>query len=301
MSGDKDPTLEVHLTILKECFDMLILQDSLDKDSLSSLLHHLDACDRYTRLNSLISKNELLDEIPTKHIPFLMVSCLQALCLERQSKTPEALALFEQFLEQVQRMYQDDSVQCALNSSSNDPTQRRSTKITRFKETRELMKLIKEVKPQAIDQEKERVLYVTMLKLCTLQMIDRMDMLKAEVTLVNMRDNKEQKESKHTTAYPIPSLRHVQEPFMLVKDRTQVKVFGPGHSLPTMTIDEYLDLELKQGTLIAQAQKKDNVKEMDEDEDDIMSYDTVKVYKQRTWDTFKEEHPRGSGNRHNRS
>jgi immunoglobulin-binding protein 1 len=32
--------------------------------------------------------------------------------------------------------------------------------------------------------------------------------------------------------------------------RLQAKVFGPGHNLPTMSIDEYLEIERRRGTIV---------------------------------------------------
>ncbi|KYK59457.1 TOR signaling pathway regulator [Drechmeria coniospora] len=84
------------------------------------------------------------------------------------------------------------------------------------------------------------------------------------------------------------------QPFTLVgsrADRTKA-VFRPGHNLPTMSIDEYLDEERRQGNFLeggTEAAKPPL------DEDDMDAVDRA-TYKARSWDDFTDDNPRGSGN-----
>lgn len=85
-------------------------------------------------------------------------------------------------------------------------------------------------------------------------------------------------------------------PFTLLdtRQRMQQGVFGPDHSLPTMTIDEYLEEERKRGGMIdgggPQSQQRPQV-----DEDDMDKADEATM-KAREWDEFAEANPKGSGN-----
>lgn len=90
------------------------------------------------------------------------------------------------------------------------------------------------------------------------------------------------------------------QPFTIVNSRQQLRadVFRPGHNLPTMTIDEYLDEEKRRGGMIkggGEASGKST--EVDEDNMAIADEETMKA---REWDEFKEANPRGSGNTINR-
>lgn len=69
-------------------------------------------------------------------------------------------------------------------------------------------------------------------------------------------------------------------------------VFRPGHNLPTMSIDEYLDEERRRGNIIEGGgeQPKPAL-----DEDDMDAVDR-EMYKAREWDEFKDHNPKGSGN-----
>jgi hypothetical protein len=80
------------------------------------------------------------------------------------------------------------------------------------------------------------------------------------------------------------------------RDRIKAKVFGPSHSLPTMTIDEYLELERKRGGIL---DTKPPTKEPEEIT--TSAYDSKEVYRLREFDAFKDDNPRGSGNRMGKS
>lgn len=88
------------------------------------------------------------------------------------------------------------------------------------------------------------------------------------------------------------------QPFTLLDRRSQLQqgVFRPGHNLPTMTIDEYLEEEKRRGGII-EGGGEPAPQEVDEDDMDKADEETMKA---RDWDEFKEANPRGSGNTLNR-
>lgn len=75
-------------------------------------------------------------------------------------------------------------------------------------------------------------------------------------------------------------------------------VFRPDHSLPTMSIDEYLEEERRRGGIIEGGGEASGVREVvDEDDLDRADEETMKA---RAWDEFVESNPKGSGNTINR-
>ena len=75
-------------------------------------------------------------------------------------------------------------------------------------------------------------------------------------------------------------------------------VFRPDHTLPTMTIDEYLEEEKRRGGIIEGGGEASG-RRTSLDLDDEGAVDR-EMYKARRWDEFKEENPKGSGNTMNR-
>ena len=90
------------------------------------------------------------------------------------------------------------------------------------------------------------------------------------------------------------------KPFVLLDNRQKVRseVFRPDHSLPTMTIDEYLAEERRRGGIIDGGGEQSGVQEV-VDEDDMEKADLATM-KAREWDEFTEANPKGSGNTLNR-
>ncbi|KAK3307080.1 TAP42-like protein [Chaetomium strumarium] len=90
------------------------------------------------------------------------------------------------------------------------------------------------------------------------------------------------------------------QPFTLVNTRQELAkgVFRPGHNLPTMTIDEYLEEERRRGGII-EGGGEASWHRPEPDEDDIEKAD-AETMKAREWDEFVEANPRGSGNTLNR-
>ena len=86
------------------------------------------------------------------------------------------------------------------------------------------------------------------------------------------------------------------------REALQKQVFRPGHNLPTMTIEEYLDLEIARGNVLSGGtyvyrnliHREPQTTQIDEDSEEA-------TYKARQWDAFKDDNPAGWGNRYNKS
>jgi immunoglobulin-binding protein 1 len=81
-------------------------------------------------------------------------------------------------------------------------------------------------------------------------------------------------------------------PFTLLDSRQTIKegVFRPGHNLPTMTIDEYLEEERARGGIIEGGGEASGIPpEPDEDNYEKADQETMKA---REWDEFVESNPK---------
>ncbi|RCH91201.1 hypothetical protein CU098_008715 [Rhizopus stolonifer] len=89
------------------------------------------------------------------------------------------------------------------------------------------------------------------------------------------------------------------QPFVITSQREQIKskVFGYGHNLPTMTIDEYLEQEMARGNIIQGGGEPPEKQPIDDNDYEAQDAETMK---KREWDEFVEANPRGAGNRGNK-
>lgn len=90
------------------------------------------------------------------------------------------------------------------------------------------------------------------------------------------------------------------KPFTILNSRQELRngVFRPDHSLPTMTIDEYLAEEKRRGGMVDGGGEQSG-RPADPDEDNLDKAD-IETMKAREWDDFTEANPKGSGNTINR-
>ncbi|KAG0319649.1 hypothetical protein BGZ99_004980 [Dissophora globulifera] len=85
-------------------------------------------------------------------------------------------------------------------------------------------------------------------------------------------------------------------PFVITNKRTEMMngVFRPGHSLPTMSIEQYIDQEIERGNFLSGGTEEPKKKEVDDNDELGLEAETIKA---RNWDDFKDDNPRGMGNR----
>ncbi|KAI9594217.1 TAP42-like protein [Syncephalis fuscata] len=201
---------------------------------------------------------------------------------------------------------------------------KREEKIERYKREKvmkekidasELQRQLEQAKEDvdADTDELDRSLILTLIQLFIQKSSEHLQSIQQEREMLKMMLSREQ-ESQHKksdsqldTRTP-SSLTNAQgpllsstgqplRPFVITSQREQILqgVFRPGWRLPTMSIDEYLEQERERGNIIegggAESGKKKLIDEDNEEEVD------AKTYKDREWDDFKDDNPRGWGNR----
>ncbi|VEU21009.1 DEKNAAC101971 [Brettanomyces naardenensis] len=90
----------------------------------------------------------------------------------------------------------------------------------------------------------------------------------------------------------------VLRPFTIVpsknREETRREVQGTGQKLPTMTVEEFVDHELKNGGMVAPSNTNEH--EDNADREDDYRYQDQETYRKREFDEFKDSHRKGSGN-----
>ena len=231
----------------------------------------------------------------------------------------------------------------ALPSSRMSSEQQRQAKIATFKRVKELEASVSQSlqfirnkgssgsNPQnRAPSDLARACYTNMLELHYLRAIDEISIMELELEMQAIRKRATDPDAKADEgrrggygepARPPPGSKpttRITQPFVLMppqsRDRAAVaaNVYRPpAHSLPTMTVDEYLEIEMQKGIIPSSSgagaggrpnqQQQAAPSDSSESEETLEQHDTVTVYKGRSKDAFRDEHRRGSGNTMNRS
>lgn len=215
-------------------------------------------------------------------------------------------------------------------ASTSDPAARRERKILRFKQEKELKQKLQhlEQNPAALqnDDDLHRRLQLTQIEFCLHQTFQSLESIAQELHILSRAPPPPPPGQEHAPS-DIRQRRTFNQgysdrldgplsaglsgpmlskdgkplrPFTLLNTRQTMKagVFRPDHSLPTMTIDEYLDEEKRRGGMIEGGGAQSGIQpEVDEDDLDKADEETMKA---RAWDDYVEHNPKGSGNTLNR-
>lgn len=217
-------------------------------------------------------------------------------------------------------------------ASTSDPAARRDIKIKRFKEEGELKRNLEYLQrnPAAIqnDDEVYRGLQLAQLALCAHQTFQTLESIAQELHILSLapptpapqQDGTEpdgrERGGRNGDGYSerldtsgmsaglsgplLDKSGRPMRPFTLLgsRQKLQSEVFRPDHSLPSMTIDEYLEEEKRRGGMIDGGGPQSGMQpEPNEDDFDKADEETMKA---RAWDEFVEANPKGSGNTLNR-
>lgn len=180
----------------------------------------------------------------------------------------------------------------------------REIRIGRHQQIMALQRQYDECSTIAFDdnEEAEREKSSILVRLRTIEAVNALDSIETEIRLLARHLGNQQEEEKppvqHSQSQARPSMK-VTQPFTIVKDRQQMtrNVFKPGHSLPTMTIDEYLELEKKRGGVLDDSNaNQQSSRGLEEDDEDCLEAERQKNIR---FDLFKDRNPRGWGNTSN--
>lgn len=220
--------------------------------------------------------------------------------------------------------------------STSDPTVRRNTKISRYKQEQELklkLEFLARV-PLSLqnDDAASREIYLAEIQLCTHNTFHALDIINQELKIISLMPltspapQPEEQAADHRQRNGTPKENYSDRldpavsqllsngkagpllskdgkplrPFTLLDSRQRLRdgVFKPDHALPTMTMDEYLEEERRRGGIIDGGGGQHGGSQQVDDDD--MGKADMETMKAREWDEYVEANPKGSGNTLNR-
>ncbi|KAJ2443813.1 Type 2A phosphatase-associated protein 42 [Coemansia sp. RSA 2440] len=298
-----------------------------------SVAKQLQQCITQIQQLSLFSSNETPDDYSTSELKLILATAYLGDVLQKTTSPDLRVSVLEQALKNYQKFQttcQDlgiikhtGQVQKAKHV---DAGQTRMHKIERFKQQRAMEQETKELEERLMGdeddlEEVEREFALKLILLKVHQVQDDMHMVERELEMARqMADMKRSRDEQQDDRVPSSEWRldphsynvdlqtgqptrplfnergQPTRPFVLTNNRQMIKdqVFRPGWALPTMSVDEYLQQEQERGNIISGGGKEPEPKaEIDDNDYDALD---AEVVKQRGWDDFKDNNPRGAGN-----
>ncbi|CAG5120470.1 unnamed protein product [Candidula unifasciata] len=295
----------------------------------------------------LFSNNEDFEEVSTNEIKYMLLSAFLAYLTGLNTHLPRSVAVNKSklcYLDFLKLLKSYDVIQYDVHHSEDDEEEntmslvkrpssqnsdlslqaaQRNNKIQRFKEKKAMEKKMTDLKvymdKEHVDDEIKREFYLTLLKHWASKAVDEIDSCNLELQMLKHREEmarngqgSQLNVSRNNETKKVKSFR----PFILTKTQIQKQVFGLGYpSMPTMTVDEFYEQKLKEGTLsesvhtghsmqnwaqnpeqdALEIEKEDAEKELKAERDDEEA-----LARARAMDDWKDDHRRGEGNRYNK-
>ncbi|XP_015928483.2 immunoglobulin-binding protein 1b [Parasteatoda tepidariorum] len=335
-AADENNSFELK-EIFDDCLKLLKLientslssNDKSLQEAISSCVKSLEKCTKIVNHLDLFSSNETIEEVQTSSLKYLILpACLGSLTLSLATK---------EFAERVENLriaevyFKDFLLRCKnyeLNVSSLkqfndelenseapiqvDPSTIRQNKIQQYKLKKELEEKEKNLSKYLEREDCEeyiREYYFVLLERWIMIALEELENIKKEKDVLKSMPGRGN--STDFNKRPPQDIRPLK-PLIITKNEIQKKVFGLGYpAIPVMTIDDFyyqrFHNQIKnRPTGMSLQEKALRGEELDKDSEEIEKEkqldkdDPIALMKARQWDDWKDDNPRGSGNRHNK-
>jgi len=292
-----------------EAFKRFQAIEDEEQEYLDDLTHDLRILAHEVEKLSLYSVNEEFDDIHTFDLKYMLVPGLLGLTLfqcrnmdERKRCLENGIVASHVFLSRTRRYKLLDDVDTS-EEAEKDQGKKRDIKIARHKELKKLTEKVNYLfsrkkdlcgdeynwgKAGALDEEAERDLMLALIRRTAITILNNVPLAEEEIPLLEMRSGIRE----GTIAAPTPA-KNTRKPWCVkIKDPTELRqmyldqVFQPDINMPTIPLSVAVDQEIEEA-LELRARQDAPKPELTEEEQE---------YKDRNWDDWKEDNPKGSGN-----
>uniref|UniRef100_A0A8R1EFP6 Immunoglobulin-binding protein 1 n=1 Tax=Caenorhabditis japonica TaxID=281687 RepID=A0A8R1EFP6_CAEJA len=289
---------------------------------LKTTIENLHAVTRMINQMQLFSSNELIDDVPTSSLPFLMVPVFLGICHEnvstaiaqRAEELTKADIYFRNYLERLIGLTLLDELAFSVkrnDCAAKSAEQIRKAKIDRHRKKKELKALEDTIKREldavaTVDEGALRDLYMTQLLFWAERAVEEIDSNAQEIEILTVMaaEIKTGQPSRSTEKKPEATPPLVT--FTLTRDVQQKNVFGKGYpSIPAMTVDEWYQKRFlggsgEHGHAHGSSQPPQSSGPAVQGSDDESEDEDAARAKAMRWDEYKDDHRRGWGNMHNK-
>ncbi|KAF2070111.1 hypothetical protein CYY_008574 [Polysphondylium violaceum] len=274
---------------------------------------------------SVFSKNEELEDIRTDLLKYLLIPYyvaelyLKINDVDRVKHLKISKIKVMDFLNQCENLdlIDKEDLNIIHREGKADPVNRREELINRSKKTKEIKQKLEYIKQKREvilkkigqddeyeesetggDEEVDRDFSMLLIKDAIIKAIQLLESIEFELPmLIEIQSIKDQHGGVLPPKAP-PKSANIGN-FQILPDGRRVmldKVFRPSHILPSLTPQEAVEIEMRNGGMVSgkggaeSSSKKDSEDEEEEDDDD------EKLKKKRDWDDYKDDNPKGWGN-----
>ncbi|XP_055903738.1 immunoglobulin-binding protein 1 [Eupeodes corollae] len=222
---------------------------------------------------AMFSPNELIDEVPTEHLQYLLLPFFLAKLSTKLVDSDRGRLLdlaeiyYNDFLQrcseyeltEAPKKVEGNGTVAESNGNNRQDelaslmraAHSRNDKIAQFRKKKELDEQIKllhhAVRNESIDDEVKRDFFIKFINRSIIESNEELDSLKLEKQMVQMRASQISSEPSKKTKVKAPP-RPPMKPFIITRDNTQKAVFGMGYpSLPVMTVGEFYHQRVHEG------------------------------------------------------
>jgi chemotaxis protein histidine kinase CheA len=297
--------------LLKKFYSDFESCKDLTTENIEKSLHLASSLSNFIRSESLFSKNELLEDVPTESIPFFLVPYYKACILlkqtsqeTRKSNLELAESLIDEFLDHLDNYRLTPE---AFREKRKSPESKsREEKILAYKAKKDLENSIKFLENS--NPEDCRELYVKELELAAIQSLEHLDFIRLEQQMISMKDLPRPAPEPYrppqvvkidqTNIHMAPKVISSLQDLTQLRENLNQKVFSNSNPY-SMTIEEYGDWVLQE-TKEREAKMKQAELEKQEFDSDDEGQVEAKRKKDASWDDWKDDHEKGAGNRNGR-
>eukprot|EP01066_Platyproteum_vivax_P010616 Platyproteum_vivax@DN4774_c0_g1_i1.p1 len=267
---------------------------------------------------SIFSKNEIAEDIPTENLKYLLIpyvlAHLSSYCDNLQNRLrqlKQAIAYYDLFLIQLfeKRLVEKADLKGIQNrvdkvEESKDLGQIRTDKIANHRRRRELQETVDRLSAAMtscphVDEETRREYVLSQLTACCLSTFEELKLLESEVPML------EEFEARQSGEKPNPVMNEpavetrklsaftIQPKPLDIREHFKNNVFQPGFTLPTISLAECAEMEMM---IDVETLGRKPVQTFDDHLTQAQK-DDAKNLKDREWDDWKDDNPKGSGNK----
>jgi len=273
---------------------------------------------------SMFSSNEELDDISSGSLKYLLVEYYIAQLLEKivdvDSSTRDVSRIrnlklatdrywaFLNKCESIKLVHKQD-LESFHREGSVNATIKREEKVARFKREQEAQNRLKEtikkrgkngfIGNETEDEEEDddtlREFSLLLLDIAIRKSVENYISAKEEADMLEQVIKMKEK-SGGKLPPPPEKPPQFQNFVLLPSKREQLKkeVFRPSYPLPTMTVEEWAEEQMRLGLMPSPGDVPTTQKKKEEDNEEEEEKATLKA---RAWDDWKDDHPRGVGNK----